>query len=83
MYTHSGNFQHLLTYLNQDLLDNIRQKQEFTFEEYKSLIDLQCGVDPKLGENAAAQATDRNYNMYLIELHGLELENSAEDSSSP
>lgn len=62
----------------QDLLDTIRQKQEFTFEEYKTIIDLQCGVDPAMGEAATSQATDRNYNMYLIELHGLELENSTD-----
>ncbi|CAL1695106.1 unnamed protein product [Somion occarium] len=63
----------------QDLLDVIRQKQEFSFDEYKTLLDLQCGVDPTAGEYAGAQAVDRNYNMYLIELHGLELENSADD----
>ncbi|KAI0080371.1 hypothetical protein K474DRAFT_1590049 [Panus rudis PR-1116 ss-1] len=62
------------------LLDAIRRKQEYSFEEYKTLLDLQCGVDPAAtGEHAGAQATDRNYNMYLIELHGLELENSADD----
>ena len=31
-----------------------------------------------MGEAAAAQATDRNYSMYIIELHGLELEISAD-----
>lgn len=62
----------------QELLDAIRQKQEFTFDEYKIILDLQCGVDPTQGEKAASQATDRNYNMYVIELHGLELENSAD-----
>ncbi|TCD59885.1 hypothetical protein EIP91_011260 [Steccherinum ochraceum] len=71
-------FYSLFSLSTQDLLDTIRQKQEFTFEEYKTIIDLQCGVDPAQGESAAAQATDRNYNMYLIELHGLELENSAD-----
>ena len=61
----------------QDLLEAVRQKQEFTFDEYKAILDLQCGVQPS-ATNGAAQAADRNYNMYLIELHGLELENSAE-----
>ncbi|KAI0361385.1 hypothetical protein OH77DRAFT_1417634 [Trametes cingulata] len=60
-----------------DMLDTVRQKQEFTFDEYKAILDLQCGVQPS-PTNGMAQATDRNYNMYLIELHGLELENSAE-----
>ncbi|KAI0778405.1 Sec8 exocyst complex component-specific domain-containing protein [Trametes elegans] len=60
-----------------DLLEAVRQKQEFTFDEYKAILDLQCGVQPS-ATNGAAQAADRNYNMYLIELQGLELENSAE-----
>lgn len=63
----------------QDLLDTIRQAQEFSFDEYKTILDLRCGVDPTQGEKGLAQATDRNYNMYVIELHGLELENSADD----
>ncbi|KAI0347837.1 Sec8 exocyst complex component-specific domain-containing protein [Trametopsis cervina] len=61
------------------LLDTIRKKQEFTFDEYKTILDLQCGVDPTLGEKGANQASDRNYSMYVIELHGLELENSGAD----
>ncbi|OBZ79925.1 hypothetical protein A0H81_00775 [Grifola frondosa] len=31
-----------------DMLENIRHKQEFTFDEYKTMLDLQCGVDPSL-----------------------------------
>lgn len=61
-------------------MDAIRTKQEFSFDEYKTLLDLQCGVDPTAGESGGAHATDRNYNMYLIELHGLELENSADET---
>lgn len=57
------------------MIDGIRKKQVFTFDEYKTMLDLQCGVDPTL-EGAAALATDRNYNMYVIDLHGLELERS-------
>ena len=60
-------------------MDTIRQKQEFSFDEYKIILDLQCGVDASKGEKAASQATDRNYSMYVIELHGLELENSTDD----
>jgi len=37
-----------------------------------------CGVDQTL-PLTAAQPSDRNYNMYIIELHGLELEQSATD----
>ena len=59
-------------------MDAIRAKQEFSFDEYKTVLDLLCGVDPTQGEAAAAHAADRNYSMYMIELHGLELENSAD-----
>lgn len=57
----------------------VRKKQEFTFDEYKAILDLQCGVELSRA-SGVAQAADRNYNMYLIELHGLELENSADGS---
>ena len=61
------------------MLDTVRQKQEFTFDEYKAVLDLRCGVQPA-DAGGVAQASDRNYNMYLIELHGLELENSSDGS---
>ncbi|OCH94713.1 hypothetical protein OBBRIDRAFT_769063 [Obba rivulosa] len=64
----------------QDMISGIRQKQEFTFDEYKTMLDLQCGVDPN-GGLPAGQPTDRNYNMYVIDLHGLELENPADGIS--
>lgn len=59
------------------MLDSIRLKQDFSFDEYKTMLDLQCGVDPSLSEGTGAQATDKNYNMYVIDLHGLELDDSA------
>lgn len=62
------------------MIDSIRQKNLFSFDEYKTMLDLQCGVDPTVA-GGAAQATDRNYNMYVIDLHGLELEQS--DDASP
>ncbi|KAI0801047.1 Sec8 exocyst complex component-specific domain-containing protein [Fomes fomentarius] len=62
-----------------EMLDSVRRKQEFTFDEYKAILDLQCGVELSR-TGGVAQAADRNYNMYLIELHGLELENSADAS---
>ncbi|KDQ63373.1 hypothetical protein JAAARDRAFT_169127 [Jaapia argillacea MUCL 33604] len=62
------------------LLESIRQKQTFTFDEYKTMLGLQCGVDPSLGDAGISQATDRNYSMYVIDLHGLELENFADGS---
>lgn len=58
------------------MLDSIRQKQSFTFDEYKTMLDLQCGVNE--GRTGSAQANDRNYSMYVIDLHGLELESSGD-----
>jgi exocyst complex component 4 len=64
----------------QGLLDSIRQHQNFTFDEYKTILNLQCGVDQSIGEAGVAKAVDHNYSMYLIDLHGLELESSADNS---
>ena len=35
------------------------------------MLNFQSGVDQALGDKGASQATDKNYNMYLIELHAL------------
>ncbi|KII94197.1 hypothetical protein PLICRDRAFT_171865 [Plicaturopsis crispa FD-325 SS-3] len=59
-----------------DLLDGLRQRQVFTFDEYKTMLNLQCGVNQLEGDAGVAQASDRNYSLYVIEL--LELENSTE-----
>ncbi|OAX44421.1 hypothetical protein K503DRAFT_678876 [Rhizopogon vinicolor AM-OR11-026] len=65
----------------QGLLDSIRQNQTFAFDEYKTILNLQCGVDQSMGEADAAKfAADRKYSMYLIDLHGLELESSTDTS---
>jgi exocyst complex component 4 len=58
------------------MLDSIRQKQLFSFDEYKTMLDLQCGVTQAVSR--AGQANDRNYSMYVIDLHGLELESSGD-----
>lgn len=58
------------------MLDSIRQKQIFSFDEYKTMLDLQCGVAQ--GGSGATKANDRNYSMYVIDLHGLELESSGD-----
>ena len=60
----------------QDMIDSIRQRHSFSFDEYKTMLDLQCGVDPTV-PGSAAHATDRNYNMYVIDLHGLELDDTS------
>lgn len=62
--------------VSQEMLETIRQKQCFTFDEYQTMLNLQCGVDPAEGESGIAKATDRNYGMYVIELHGLEINSS-------
>ena len=59
------------------MLDGIRHNQMFTFDEYKTMLNLQCGVDQSQGDSAAAQASDRSYSMYVIDLHGLELDDKA------
>lgn len=42
------------------------------------MLNFQCGVDQALGERGAAEATDRNYNSYLMELHALAIEDSTD-----
>ncbi|QRV97223.1 exocyst complex component Sec8 [Ceratobasidium sp. AG-Ba] len=61
------------------MLEHIKDKQSFGFEEYKSMLNLQCGVDQALAESnqlsaAASQASVREYNDYLIELHALAID---------
>ncbi|KAI0048336.1 hypothetical protein FA95DRAFT_1558105 [Auriscalpium vulgare] len=60
------------------MLDSIRTQQVFSFDEYKVMLNLQCGFDQSQGEKSASQATDRNYSMYVIDLHGLELEDKTD-----
>lgn len=60
------------------MLDGIRKEQLFSFDEYKIMLNLQYGVNQANVDTGVAQATDRNYNMYVIELHGLELDGSTE-----
>lgn len=40
------------------------------------MLGFQCGVNPAEGDVSAANATDRKYNMYVIELHGLVIDDS-------
>ncbi|CAG8601119.1 15253_t:CDS:10 [Acaulospora colombiana] len=61
-----------------EMLASIKKKPQFTLEEYKSMLNFQCGVDQALGENGASNATDRNYHAYLTELHALAIEDSTE-----
>jgi exocyst complex component 4 len=63
----------MLTML-QDMIAEIRRRPVFSFDDYNSMLNLKCGVDQSKGEAGAQNATDRNYSMYAIDLHGLELE---------
>lgn len=58
----------------QKMLDLIKREQRYRFEDYQAMLNLQCGVDQTLGQAGVSQASDRRYNEYAIELHGLELE---------
>lgn len=65
---------------SQEMLNGIRKRQIFSFDDYQLMLSFQCGVDPSTttnGSNRTSKATDRNYSMYVIDLHGLELEDSA------
>jgi exocyst complex component 4 len=59
----------------QEMLNGIKKQQLFSFDEYQTMLNLQCGVVPgEPGENAP-KAADRN-SMYIIELHGMEIQGS-------
>ncbi|KAJ1301826.1 hypothetical protein OPQ81_009054 [Rhizoctonia solani] len=52
------------------MLERIRNNQVFGFEEYKSMLNLQCGVDQALADNvrlsgAAQQTSDRERSSFL------------------
>lgn len=57
-----------------DMLASIHKQRSFTFEQYEVMLNLQCGVDQSQKDRTGAQATDKNYSMYIIDLHGLEME---------
>ena len=64
------------------MLDSVREKALFTFDEYQTMLMLQCGVDQTEGDAGPVQATDRNYSAYVIDLHGIELEGSTREEAS-
>ena len=77
----TGSLRGLITGL-QGLLENIKKQKKFTFEDYQAMLNLQCGVDQSTGQAGSSQASDRNYSMYVIELHGLDLEHSNVETAS-
>ena len=64
------------------MLDSIRHEKKFSFEDYQGMLRLQCGVDQASSQASNNQATDRTYSMYVIDLHGLELEHTNGDPES-
>lgn len=56
------------------MLASIRKQRAFTFGQYEVMLNLQCGVDQSQMDRSVAQATDKNYSIYIIDLHRLEME---------
>jgi len=59
-----------------ELIESIKYKQEFSFEEYHVMLKLTCGVDQTVPN---ASPADRSYGMHVIELQQLEMESANED----
>ena len=55
----------------QEMLDHVRENQTFTFEDYQTMLNLQCNIDQ--GETA-----DRNYSTHLLDLQCLVMESMTE-----
>jgi hypothetical protein len=64
----------LMLFFFQDVLASIHKQRSFTFDQYEVMLNLQCGVDQSQKDRSGAQAEDKNYSMYIIDLHGLEVE---------
>lgn len=62
------------------MLKSIKEKPMFTFEEYRSMLNFQCGVDQSIRDLASFQAKDPGYNTYLGQLHELAVGDIADDS---
>lgn len=57
------------------MLDGAQKRHFFKFDEYLTMLNFQCGVEP--GDAATAgKATNRDYSSYVIELHGLDIDKS-------
>ncbi|KAG8889462.1 hypothetical protein FRB98_004147 [Tulasnella sp. 332] len=52
----------------EQLLESAKRQPLFSFNQYKSMLCLQCGVDQTNGD---AVLTNKELNAHLIELHGL------------
>ncbi|KIY62642.1 exocyst complex component sec8 [Cylindrobasidium torrendii FP15055 ss-10] len=61
----------------QAMLASVRKKQEFAFDDYLTMLRLQCGVELSPDNKRASAMGNRDYSMYVIDLHGLEMDNFA------
>lgn len=59
----------------QEMLNTAREKHLFNFDEYQTMLNFQCGVDPS-DAASASKAIDRDYSSYVVELHELEMDKS-------
>ena len=59
----------------QEMLNGAREKHLFNFDEYQTMLNFQCGVDPS-DAKPASKAVNPDYNSYVVELHELELDKS-------
>ncbi|KDQ19891.1 hypothetical protein BOTBODRAFT_142567 [Botryobasidium botryosum FD-172 SS1] len=61
------------------MLDSIRQQSEFSFEEYKSMLNFQCGVDQTTNDSGPSSSSD--FSLFLIELHALAMDDWGDDDT--
>jgi hypothetical protein len=52
--------------IRQQILQGIRHKKVYTFEEYDAMLRFTCGVEPS---HNGQPTTDPNYSSHLIKLH--------------
>ena len=57
------------------MLDTVREKPLFSFDEYKAMLNLQSGVDQSLGDAAAGGSSD--YRLHLLDLETLTISDDA------
>jgi len=58
----------LASFLLQQMLDTVRDRPQFTFDEYKAMLNLQSGVDQSLPDDARGGS---DYRLHLIDLEAL------------
>lgn len=59
----------------QEMLNGARGNHLFNFDEYQTMLNFQCGVDPS-DAATSSKSIDRDYSSYVVELHGLEMDKS-------